>query len=264
MEVEDLPIKGGALQGAIALDYTAGTGGHRFDEIHLIYDGVNGQLPNLDLFNTVVHIAGKMGIKCTLQGMNGQTDGYKDRLETIFRGMLTQGIGQASGPHSSFMSYHVDAITLQTVGDGWHDEVSLGKVVESSVRSLNNLLEHLHQSFFFYLLMHSERFVSIGTYLPAAMLIAVNFSISSIMLWLLSGRRAPPKTASLDSADKKTENNGVELLDHEGSITVVPAQMVETSERQLLIPLVFLLIAHALGAVPMYLLNNSNDSVSHT
>lgn len=34
-------------------------------------------------------------------------------------------------------------------------------------RKLNNLLERLHQSYFFYLLPSLSRFVSIGVYMPA-------------------------------------------------------------------------------------------------
>lgn len=38
----------------------------------------------------------------------------------------------------------------------------VGRVVESIVRSLNNLLERFHQSFFFYLLPCTDRYISIG------------------------------------------------------------------------------------------------------
>jgi glycosylphosphatidylinositol transamidase len=191
--IESLSIKSGALQGAVAVDYPAGPWGHRYEKLHIVYDGINGQLPNLDLFNTAVSIAsGQMGISCTLQRMWKHSDTYEERLQTMLRGMLAQGLGHASGPHSSFIPYHVDAITLVTVGDGWHDEMSLGRTVESLFRSLNNLLEHLHQSFFFYLLLQANKFVSIGTYLPSVMLIAANFTIMAIALWVQSGRPPPP------------------------------------------------------------------------
>jgi GPI-anchor transamidase subunit GAA1 len=66
--------------------------------------------------------------------------------------------------------------------------------MESLCRSLNNLLEHLHQSFFFYFLLSAGgkilgepgRFVSIGTYLPAAMIIAASFTITAIALWVVA------------------------------------------------------------------------------
>jgi glycosylphosphatidylinositol transamidase len=261
--VESLSIKSGALQGAVAVDYPAGPWGHRYDKLHVVYDGVNGQLPNLDLFNTAVNIAnGQMGIGCTLQRMWKHDDSYQDRLQTMFRGMISQGLGHASGPHSSFIPYHVDAITIQTVGDGWHDEMGLGRTIESLFRSLNNLLEHLHQSFFFYLLLEAKRFVSIGTYLPSAMLIAANFSITAIALWVQSGRsNAPiPNPASTNPPnDEKTteEEPPVKVTSIDGKPTIVPAAILEITERPMLLPLAFTLGTHFLGLIPLYIFNNT-------
>lgn len=261
-----LKIKAGALQGALAVDYPAGPWGHRFEKLHVIYDGVNGQLPNLDLFNTAVSIAsGQMGIGCTIQRMWKHADSYQERLLTMLRGLMVQAVGHASGPHSCFMAYHVDAITLQTVGDGWHDEMSLGRAVEGIFRSLNNLLEHLHQSFFFYLLMQSNRFVSIGTYLPSAMIIAGNFSITSILLWLLSGRPAQKKAAPTLSDEKnKSANKETELtiVKHGGSVAIIPTEELTIAERNMFLPLAFVSGMHALGLVPLLASNHVTETVS--
>ncbi|EON68939.1 hypothetical protein W97_08197 [Coniosporium apollinis CBS 100218] len=260
--VEPLSLKSGALQGAIAVDYPAGPWGHRFEKLHIHYDGIDGQLPNLDLFNTAVSIAsGQTGIGCTIQRMYKHDDSYKDRLQTMLRGMVNQGLGHATGPHSSFIPYHIDAITLQTVGSGWHDEMTLGKTVESLTRSLNNLLEHLHQSFFFYLLMQANRFVSIGTYLPSAMLVAANFSITAIALWVQSGR--PPKPAAKPfSTDSKDEGVEPEMtLVKEGDMTaLVPASAFEIVERKLFLPVAFVCATHFLGLIPLYLFNRVSES----
>jgi glycosylphosphatidylinositol transamidase len=284
--VESLKIKSGALQGAVAVDYPAGPWGHRYDKLHVVYDGVNGQLPNLDLFNTAVQIAGgQMGIDCSIQRMFGQEDNYKERLTTMFRGMLSQGLGHATGPHSSFIPYHVDAITLVTVGDGWHDEISLGRTVESLFRSLNNLLEHLHQSFFFYLLLHSKRFVSIGTYLPSAMLIAINFSITAMALWVKSGRpteptanpastkpafkdpkpstekpspsEKPAATASKETkpSESKADVPPTTVVKSGDSVTIVPTSLTTTLSRPLLIPALVVLGTHIAGLLPLYYFN---------
>src|SRR5947207_6749492 len=83
----------------------------------------------------------------------------------------------------------------------------LCRVTESLCRSLNNLLEHLHQSFFFYfilspggkLLGESGRFVSIGTYLPAAMILAASFTLTAIALWIRSTDSAPRDSHSMIS-----------------------------------------------------------------
>ena len=260
--IDSLTLKSGALQGAVAVDYPAGTWGHRFDKLHVVYDGINGQLPNLDLFNTAVSIAsGQMGIGCTIQRMWEHDDSYRARLETMLRGMLSQGLGHASGPHSSFIPYHVDAITLQTIGDGFHDELSLGRVIESLFRSLNNLLEHLHQSFFFYLLMQANRFVSIGTYLPGAMLVAVNFTITSIALWVQSGR--PKRSAKTGSPEikKKAEKEDLTVVKQNGMVALVPTETLQVKERQLFLPSVSVCAMHFLGVIPLYVFNNNLESV---
>ena len=257
--VASLPLKSGALQGAIVVDNPLN---QRFESLHITYDGINGQLPNLDLFNTAVSIAsGQMGIPVSLQRMWKHGDTYKERLQTMLRGMTSQGLGHASGPHSSFIPYHVDAITIKAIGLGWHDEMAMGRVVESLFRSLNNLLEHLHQSFFFYLLMQANRFVSIGTYLPSAMLVAVNFSIMAIALWTQSGRPPKAKIAIPELPPKKLESEVV-VVKHREMTAIIPKQDLAILERHLFLPVLFVLSLHFLGGIPLYIFNNTTQSVS--
>ncbi|KAM0474646.1 hypothetical protein ACHAPX_007590 [Trichoderma viride] len=249
--ISPLPLKSGALQGAIAIDYPHE---QRYHELHIIYDGTNGQLPNLDLINSIVNIAGgQMGIETTVQQMTGHADSYQDRLQTMLRGMLYQGLGYPTGPHSSFIPYHVDAITLQPTGEGWHDEMAMGRVVEGSFRSLNNLLEHLHQSFFFYLLMQKNRFVSIGTYLPSAMLLAANFTIMAIFLWVKSGQ---PTVKGVDSSEEK--NDGMKRKGDAAPASWTPLAV----ERNLLSPLTFVAICHSISAIPLFVFNHLGLNVS--
>lgn len=59
-------------------------------------------------------------------------------------------------------------------------------LLESSIRSLNNLLEHLHQSFFFYLLSGVRRYTSIGLYMPPVIILGVSFILHALSLWGLS------------------------------------------------------------------------------
>ena len=256
--VAPLPVKSGALQGAIVVDNALD---HHFDSLHIVYDGINGQLPNLDLFNTAVSIAsGQMGIRVALQRMWKHDDSYAERLQTMLRGMVSQGLGHSSGPHSSFIPYHVDAITLQGVGEGPQDEMAMGRVIESIFRSLNNLLEHFHQSFFFYILMQADRFVSIGTYLPSAMLVAVNFSIMAIALWIRSGRPAAPKVGS--SIPGKDEKPELEVVEKDGMTAIVPKGSLTILERELFVPVAFVTSAHFLGLMPLYLFNHFSADVS--
>ncbi|KAI0016362.1 Gaa1-like protein [Xylariomycetidae sp. FL0641] len=246
--VASLPIKSGALQGAIAIDYPQE---ERFQSVHIVYDGVNGQLPNLDLINSVYSIAsGQMGMGASLQQMWRHSDKYDDRLKTMLRGMLNQGLGHAAGPHSSFIPYHVDAVTLQPVGNGWHDEMGLGRLIEGTFRSLNNLLEHLHQSFFFYLLMNKDRFVSIGTYLPSAMLVAANFTIMAIFLWIKSGHKEPESPAKEKDQKPSAETDAKVTEDEKAAIPTA-----ETTGRELALPLSLVVGFHFLGAIPLFIFN---------
>lgn len=255
--VEPLPIKSGALQGVVVVDNALN---HRFEALHIVYDGINGQLPNLDLFNTATAIAsGQMGIGVVLQRMWNHGDSYRERLQTMLRGMVSQGLGHASGSHSSFIPYHVDAITIQAVGDGWQDEMAMGRCVESTFRSLNNLLEKFHQSFFFYLLMQANRFVSIGTYLPSAMLVAVNFSIMAIALWIRSGRSTSPNIGSTKKDGEK--ENEIEIIQQDGMLAVAPKQSLVIVERELFLPIALVVTFHFIGVIPLYIFNNSTHDV---
>lgn len=49
----------------------------------------------------------------------------------------------------------------------------VSRLLEGMYRKLNNLLERLHQSYFFYLLPSLSHFVSIGYYMPAFGLLTV-------------------------------------------------------------------------------------------
>jgi glycosylphosphatidylinositol transamidase len=257
--VTSLPLKSGALQGAIAIDYPFD---HRFESLHIVYDGVNGQLPNLDLLNTIASIAsGQMGIGVSLQQMWKHSDSYKDRLQTMLRGMLRQGLGHASGPHSCFIPYHVDAVTLQPYGEGWQDEMAMGRIIESTFRSLNNLLEHLHQSFFFYLLMQSNRFVSIGTYLPSAMLVAVNFTIMAIFLWVQSGRPRE-KSTTIQSSEGPVKISNSNAEDCANKQELGPSQTSSVEERHIILPLAIVAGAQFGGVVPLYIFNHVSEAVS--
>jgi GPI-anchor transamidase subunit GAA1 len=202
-----LSLKSGEIQAAIQLSHPYGT---HFNSISIMYEGTNGQLANLDLINSAVHIAGaQVRVPVTVQGVQTGADRYEDRLRTLGKGMVKQGLGLGMGS-GTFGRYKIDAITLQAVGGhGDHDDIAFGRylpislyygeadacrVTESLCRSLNNLLEHLHQSFFFYFLLSPSgttlgepgRFVSIGTYLPAAMVLAASFTLTAIGLWMQS------------------------------------------------------------------------------
>ena len=257
LTVEDLTLKSGALQAAVCIDYPFD---HRFRALEVSYDGINGQLPNLDLINTAISIAsGQMGMGACIQGTPNHDDSYRQRLVTLLKGMSSQALGHATGPHSVFMPYHIDAITLTTVGEGWEDEMALGRTIESICRSLNNLLEHLHQSFFFYLLMQANRFVSIGTYLPSAMAVAAAFTIMAINLWV---RSSGAETEDMEEAHQEQVRKDPEIRVSKAW----PEKVLGTAShpQQLLPSIAFVASMHVLGLLPLYLFNNIPREVRHS
>ncbi|KIX00970.1 uncharacterized protein Z518_10036 [Rhinocladiella mackenziei CBS 650.93] len=260
--VQDLPLKSGALQGAVCVDYPFE---HRFETLHVAYDGINGALPNLDLINTAVSIAsGQMGIRTSIQFQHTYTQhdsrsSYPARLQTLVRGMSSQALGLASGPHSSFMTYHIDAITLTAIDQGWQDEMAFGRTIESICRSLNNLLEKLHQSFFFYLLMQSNRFVSIGSYLPSAMTLAAAYTIMAIYLWVLSGYQIVEKTTVVSRepvGNGSTEKTTSPQARTPSSVKSPSRIEFKPIDRQLVFPVALLTTIHLASFIPLYLLRS--------
>lgn len=172
----------GAIEAAIVLDYPSMS--DHFASVEVLYEGLNGQLPNLDLVNTAILISHHEGLKVVVQGMeNSGFQYYTDRALTFFRGIMAQlSAGMGPGPGSdTFSGYRINAITLRALGtDGNADITTFGRIAESSLRSINNLLEHFHQSFFFYFLMAPKKFISIGTYLPAVVLVAFAYSLMAV------------------------------------------------------------------------------------
>lgn len=60
---------------------------------------------------------------------------------------------------------------------------SARSAIESLFRSLNNLLERFHQSFFLYLMTSVDSFVAVGNYLAAPILLGAGLTIQGLMTW---------------------------------------------------------------------------------
>ncbi|CAI9154959.1 unnamed protein product [Rangifer tarandus platyrhynchus] len=196
MQSSPLQGRAGAIQAAVALELSSDV----VTSLDVAVEGLNGQLPNLDLLNLFQTFCQKGGLLCTLQGkLQPQdwtsTDGPLQSVQTLLLMVLQQASGRPHGAHGLFLRYRVEALTLRGINSFRqykYDLVAVGKALEGMFRKLNHLLERLHQSFFFYLLPALSRFVSIGLYMPAAgfLLLVLGLKISSastVCLWLASG-----------------------------------------------------------------------------
>ncbi|GMH03851.1 hypothetical protein Nepgr_005690 [Nepenthes gracilis] len=106
---------------------------------------------------------------------------YVEGTATLASSLYSQALGIPTGSHGAFRDYQIDAVTLvispkvSLSNNAKQSEFLLrsGRLVEGVIRSVNNLLEKFHQSFFLYFLTGPSKFVSVGVYMIAfALLIA--------------------------------------------------------------------------------------------
>lgn len=102
---------------------------------------------------------------------------------------------------SALHRYRIDAITLFALpARGPHGFHSFGRLLEGSLRAVNNLLERLHASLFFYLYLRPGWFTKVGSYLPAATLIGSGITIRGLGRWRVAGeggRKRPVLAAAV-------------------------------------------------------------------
>lgn len=185
-----LDLTGGSIEAAIMMDYPSDS--DNFEYVELYYEGINGQLPNLDLVNVAVSISEHEGPRVSIQGTRKEdlyVNDYWSRLRILTRGIVELALAGLRPGHGNeaFSGWRIQAITLKAKGTSGPDITTFGRIPEAIFRAVNNLLEKFHQSFFFYFLLAPRNFVSIGTYLPAAALVTASFVVSSLDKVVSSG-----------------------------------------------------------------------------
>ncbi|TNM98220.1 hypothetical protein fugu_014466 [Takifugu bimaculatus] len=196
MDWSPLQGRGGSIQAALTLELSTDV----ITSMDLVLEGLNGQLPNLDLANLFYAFCQKIGILCTIQGKLQRNDwdsvsGYSHSIQTLMMMVMKQASGRPWGDHGLFLRYHIEAATVKGVNSFRQyktDATTIGRLLEGMYRKLNNLLERLHQSYFFYLLPSLSHFVSIGYYMPAFGLLTVILLLRALDLWVQLS--APPTT----------------------------------------------------------------------
>ncbi|KIM25331.1 hypothetical protein M408DRAFT_212529 [Serendipita vermifera MAFF 305830] len=203
------PEPAGVIWTAIVLDYP----GHSFSHLGLFFEGTNGRLPNQDFANSASTISRSMGIPWVLYDHNDgdrlnlkgrgilisllvelaeifglDVQDYWRRARNIVRNVGYQATGEPSGVHGVFHRYRIDAITLFALpARGPHGFHSLGRVVESLLRTSNNLLERLHASFFFYIFTAPGEFAEFAKYLPPVIILGLVASFGGLKLYVQTG-----------------------------------------------------------------------------
>lgn len=157
-------------------------------------EGLNGQLPNLDLFTLVNKICMKEGLHTTFKNRRNLNVNnfvyryWRHSLTTMFHMIMTQSTGIPNGNHGLFLRYGIQAVTMHgfqrvNVRGNQIGFFSLGKILEGVFRSLNNLLERFHQSYFFYLLPSNDKFLSIAYFTPILCALVGALLVKSLVQW---------------------------------------------------------------------------------
>ncbi|XP_043786986.1 glycosylphosphatidylinositol anchor attachment 1 protein [Apis laboriosa] len=185
----DLPGRAGSIQAAINLELHS----MKISSIDVKIEGLNGRLPNLDLFNLAQNMITKEGIRQSFQRRFDVK--YKNKFKnwwyhfnTLLMMITSQATGIPTGNHGLFHRFGIEAITLEGFEKAGHQSsdgnfYQVGRIVESIIRSLNNLLERFHQSYFFYLLPSTDTYISIGLYIRSLVLIIAGIFIKAFSMW---------------------------------------------------------------------------------
>ena len=216
--------KSGSIQAALNLEI----GTEKISHIDVHIEGLNGQLPNLDLVNTVTRLCKREAVIPTLHKRSDyhsleSLNGFLYSLKTMFQLMTQLASGSPSGNHGLFHRYSIEAVTLHGIkmkgNKNFFGFKEMGRVIEGVCHSLNNLLERFHQSFFFYVLPSVERYASIGLYMPPFGILALPVVIKALSLWM-SCRNVAHESSSEDvkkSIEEEKEGNDTgarEIIQH--------------------------------------------------
>jgi len=205
----ELSGKSGSIQAALNLEI----GTDKISHVDLNIEGLNGQLPNLDLVNTVTRLCKREGVIPTLHKRSDyynpdSLNGFLHSLKTMLLLMTRLASGSPTGNHGLFHRYSIEAVTLHSFKLKGSKNLfgfrETGRVIEGVFRSLNNLLERFHQSYFFYVLPSVERYASIGVYMPPFGILALPVVIKALSLWLSCHIQAH-ETSSEDTAPSAEE-----------------------------------------------------------
>ncbi|KAK4046129.1 Glycosyl phosphatidyl inositol protein transamidase complex subunit [Microbotryomycetes sp. JL201] len=135
---------------------------------------------------------------------NGPTMDFVRSSLNMARQLCICALGAPAGPEGLYGKYRIDALTFFGVpADGPHGFHALGRLdqeiqhqvatdadailrrraIESMFRSLNNLLERFHQSFFLYIMTSTDTFVTVGNYLASPILVGAGLTLHGLATW---------------------------------------------------------------------------------
>eukprot|EP00667_Euglena_gracilis_P008535 EG_transcript_8643 len=186
-------VPSGVVRAALSLEVGRYHSVHR---LRVAYEGLDGALPNADVLYTAHTLLAKEGFTpthghlppvvdppggvfpllhraaATLKPGASAASAWRQALG-LWRHLLVVASGVPGGQHAPFRQAGVHGVTLRDspgadqdgVPATGEDEVegtlmAVGRVVDGFLRSLNNLSEQLHASFFIYFVLSPEHFIA--------------------------------------------------------------------------------------------------------
>lgn len=156
---------------------------------------------------------------------------YTEGIATLASSLYNQALGVPAGPHGAFRDYQVDAITLEISPRASVDRMIRqddfllrgGRLIEGVIRSVNNLLEKFHQSFFLYLLTSPSKFVSVGVYMIAFALLVAPLPMVAASLYA--------DATNLNSSQKKEKPTRAATIPDEPGTTLRSWKWVNAAKK---------------------------------
>ena len=225
-------VRAGAIQASLNLEL--GPDVSKISGLGISPEGTSSRLPNLDLLNTFVRLAQLHHVPlymheapvlvdplwktALLPLVGGDVSAHVEALQILAVMMWNQATGLSSVSNGAVHKYKIDAFTVRAPSHQVYvnsiPPVHIARAIEGTVRSCNNLLEHFHQSFFFYLLPSPWRYVSIGLYMPAFIALVAPLALTAIALWIEAGNQADPAVPLVPP---------IALIEHTPRIRALPA-----------------------------------------
>jgi len=171
----------------------------KFEAIAVRTEGTNGILPNLDLVNLVVRMSHTRYGQSKIS-FAGKSSELSNRIQPALASlvpparldlitfMVNAAFGEPTGDHGMFSKYHIDSVTLENKSPSGNKVngktmAAFVEILEGTLRSLNNLIEHLNHAFHYYLILSSTTFVPIAHYfIPLGLIILGYFGWPAFIL----------------------------------------------------------------------------------
>ncbi|CAI2732449.1 unnamed protein product [Schistosoma spindalis] len=187
----ELEGRSGSIQAGLSLEFP----NLYQSAIDILPEGPNGLLANLDLVNTVVRLAEAHSV---VTRVNSQPYDYRrvtfgtrlNDMMGLMKAVWNQGSNSPTGLHGPLINYQIPAITLRaeqkhrsTVPRS-SEILSVTRLLEGILRSINNLQERFHQSFWYYFLPNPYRYISIGVYMPPVLIMILSLLLKPFLFWI--------------------------------------------------------------------------------